>query len=185
MGSAVHDKPDTFQCPICMDPLVSITSDGKIDTSNMWFAPLRKTEHWSNHPCGHACCRSCMVKWTETAINDQKLRIKCPAERCPYSLWDQDVQELVSRDVFERHREHKNADYLKHLKESIQENATLNAWLKTNARPCPACHVIVSRSEGCNVMTCVCGTRFCYSCGFQQCKCSVKERADIWNPGSD
>merc|ERR1712151_362972 len=94
----------------------------------------------------------------------------------------QDVQDLVSCELLGRHRERKNADYLQHLKESVQENTALKSWLKHNARPCPACHVIVSRSEGCDVMTCVCGTRFCYKCGFQQCKCSAKEKGDIWNP---
>lgn len=180
--SALHEKSAFFHCPICMDPFVSLADDGKLVTSNMWFPPLRKSTHWSNHPCGHAYCRSCMSKWTETAINDQRVRIKCPAEACPYSLYDQDVQELVSREVFERHKEHKNADYLKHLKESVQEDTALKAWLQTNARPCPACHVIVSRSEGCNHMTCVCGTRFCYQCGFQSCKCRAEEKSDIWNP---
>lgn len=181
--SAVLDKSPIFHCPICMDPLVrSDGTDRSLDTSNMWFAPLRKTAHWSNHACGHACCRSCMKRWVEIAINDQKLRIKCPAECCSYSLWDQDVQDLVSRELFERHQEHKNANYLQHLKESVQESVTLKNWLKENARPCPTCHVIVSRSEGCNHMTCVCGTRFCYACGFQACKCSTKERDDIWNP---
>lgn len=180
---SLQENFTAFHCPVCMDPLVGIKDGGGIDVSNMWFAPLRKTHHWSNHPCGHACCRSCMKTWTETAINDRKLRIKCPAaECCPYSLWDQDIAELVSREMLERHREHKNADYLRHLKESVQEDTALKTWLISNAKPCPACHVIVSRSEGCNVMTCTCGTRFCYTCGFERCQCSVKEKADIWNP---
>merc|ERR1712224_99521 len=54
--SAIRDRSSMFHCPICMDPMVHLTSSGAVDTSGMWFAPLRKTEHWSNHPCGHACC---------------------------------------------------------------------------------------------------------------------------------
>jgi hypothetical protein len=96
-------------------------------------------------------------------------------------LWDQDVRELVSAEIFQRHQEHKSANYLQHLKDSVQGNTKLQEWLRTNARPCPACHVIVSRSEGCDTMTCVCGTRFCYKCGCQPCKCH-SEHADIWNP---
>merc|ERR1712139_444108 len=53
----------SMQCPICMEPVVTKTEDGRIDTSEMWFAPERKTEHWSNKPCGHACCRSCISQW--------------------------------------------------------------------------------------------------------------------------
>lgn len=180
--SCVQDRSSNFHCPICLDPLVTQSIYNTIDTSGMWFAPLRKTEHWTNHPCGHACCRTCMGKWAETAINDQKLRVKCPAECCSYSLWDQDLRELVSEQVFERHQEHKNADYLQHLKKTVKKDISLKLWLKSHARPCPDCHVIVSRSEGCDAMTCVCGTRFCYACGFKSCKCRSSKRADIWNP---
>jgi len=42
-----------MRCPVCMDPMVEQKADGSIDTSKMWFAPLRRTEHWSNNPCGH------------------------------------------------------------------------------------------------------------------------------------
>lgn len=170
-----------FRCPICWDPLVSLAGDDVILTDGMWTAPLRKNEHWSNYACGHVICRTCMAKWAETAINDQKLRIKCPAEGCTYSMWDQDLQGLVSPEVFERYHEHKTADYLRHLKASVKGNKELGGWLRSHARPCPDCHVIVSRSEGCNSMVCVCGTHFCYACGYKDCKCGSKRR-DIWNP---
>jgi hypothetical protein len=179
---AIHERTSSFVCPVCMDPMVSVTDAGYVDTSNMWFAPLRKTEHWSNHSCGHACCRSCMATWAEIAINDQKLRIKCPALGCSYSLWDQDLRELVSDEAFAHHQEHKSADYLKHLKKTIKKDVSLKLWLHKHARPCPDCHVIVSRSEGCNHMTCVCGTRFCYACGFKRCRCYSANKTDIWNP---
>jgi len=185
----VSNNAVDFQCPICMEPLVTknmeplVSSERLIDASNMWCAALRKTENWSNQPCGHACCRSCMSMWAETAINEQKLRIKCPAVGCSYSLWQHDLENLVGEECLKRHQEHKNADYLQHLKTSVKEDACLKSWLKSHARPCPECHVIVSRSEGCNDMMCVCGTRFCYACGFKQCKCnSGKNRPDIWNP---
>jgi hypothetical protein len=174
----------SLQCPICMEPLVTQTDEGKFDVSNMWFAPQRRTEHWTSHSCGHGCCRSCITQWAETSINDQKMNIKCPVAGCIYRLWDQDLQELVSADAFKRHRERASADYLKHLQESIKKDAQLKGWLKSNARPCPECHVIVSRYEGCDQMTCVCGAHFCYACGFTRCKCSDKSvtRPDIWNP---
>lgn len=173
-----------FICPICMDPMVEISKSGNPSSSNMWFAPLRKNEHWSSQPCGHACCRSCMKMWAETAINDQKVNIRCPAPACSYSLFDHDVQALVSPMAFERLQEHRNADYLKHLKSALKEDVRLNKWLKSHCRPCPDCHVIVSRSEGCDAMQCVCGTKFCYACGFKSCKCNGQrnKRQDIWRP---
>jgi len=173
-----------WMCPICMDPLVSISENGRLELWNMWSAPDRKNEHWSNHACGHTFCRSCMKRWAETAVSEMKLRIKCPAEHCSFSLWEQDLQELLSITTFNRYKEYKHADYLQKLQAVAEKDDSLMHWLRRNARPCPSCHVIVSRSEGCNTMTCVCGTRFCYACGCQPCQCttSMKERADIWKP---
>lgn len=179
---------ELFTCPICMDPLVQLAASGivseKVLTGKMWFAPLRKNEHWSSQPCGHACCRACMAMWAESSINDQKVNIRCPAPDCNYSLFDHDLQLLVDPVSFERHQEHKNADYLKHLKTALKEDASLTKWLKSHCRPCPECHVIVSRSEGCNHMQCVCGTHFCYACGLKDCKCHKRghKMQDIWKP---
>lgn len=165
-----------------MDPLIQLSHSGAPITSNMWYAPLYKNEHWSSQPCGHACCQACMGTWAETSINDGKVNIRCPAPSCAYSLFDHDLQKLVTPEAFERHQEHKNADYLKHLRTSLKEDVRLNKWLKTYARPCPDCHVIVSRSEGCNDMKCICGTSFCYACGFKKCQCNQTKRRDIWKP---
>lgn len=171
-----------ISCPICMFPLVSISDRGELDLSNMWCAALRKNEHWSNHACGHTFCRSCMERWAETAVNEHKVRIRCPAEHCSYSLWDQDLVQLLSRSMFIRYKEHKHADYLQNLRTIADKDDNLMRWLRQHARPCPECHVIVSRSEGCNTMTCVCGTRFCYACGCQPCQCGNKSKDDIWKP---
>lgn len=149
----------------------------------MWLAKAQKTEHWSKIPCNHAFCRSCMKCWTETAINDVQHQIRCPAAGCKYCLWDQDIRELVSEEVFDRHQEHKNADYLRNLKDAMKGDVRLTSWMKSHCRPCPDCHVIVSRSEGCDHMMCVCGSRFCYACGCKKCCCGKKHR-DIWNPPS-
>ena len=32
-------------------------------------------------------------------------------------------------------------------------------------KKCPGCHVVVMREDGCNHMTCTCGTKFCIICG--------------------
>jgi len=170
-----------LSCQICTDPMLSASDDGTHIQCNFWSAAPRRNEHWNNYACGHTFCRSCMQTWAETAINEHRLHIKCPAAGCKYHLWDQDLQELLTSQMFDRHQEHKHADHLKNLKSVAKHDDGLMEWLRKNARPCPHCHVIVSRSEGCNTMLCVCGTRFCYACGFEKCLCSVKDKADIWN----
>merc|ERR1712048_326282 len=139
-----------FSCPICMDPMVSLSDDGREVQCNFWSAASRKNEHWNNHACGHAFCWSCAKSWAETAVNEQKLQVRCPAAGCKYCLWDQDLKELLSAKMYHRHEEHKHVDHLTNLKQIVKHDDCLMDWLRTNARPCPTCHVIVSRSEGCN-----------------------------------
>jgi len=99
LQSAMQSSSE-FTCPICMDPLIQLSNTGEPITSNIWFAPIYKNEHWSNQPCGHACCRTCMGAWAESSINDQKANIRCPAANCRYSLFDHDLWNLVSVDAF-------------------------------------------------------------------------------------
>jgi len=174
-------------CSICMEPMVDVCSDRPF--GRMWSAPVRRNEHWNNHSCGHIFCRSCITSWSEAAIEEQKVRVKCPAHCCNYSLWDQDLRELVSPLSFSRYQERKHADYLGNLRDIAGKDSQLMQWLRRHARPCPDCHVIVSKSEGCDAMTCVCGTRFCYACGCKGCVCRSKgdmhNRTDIWNPEAE
>lgn len=126
-----------------------------------------------------------MKSWAESEIEQQKSRVKCPAPGCSHVLWDHDLQELISEEAFSRYKALKSTDHLKKLKEDLKD-PKLSEWLKKNAKPCPDCHIIVSRSQGCNVMGCVCGTKFCYDCGqkFNQgCACTKSSRMqDVWNP---
>lgn len=181
----------SFACPMCAEPFIQIQmqSDGRIidhvEVSETdlaeWTPSLRKTEHWSSNPCGHVCCLECMQSWAATSINDQKTQIRCPAVGCSHVLWDHDVKALVSEDVFKSYTELKQADHVKKLKDDLKDEK-LGAWLKMHARPCPDCHIVVSRSEGCNMMMCVCGCKFMYCCGCKTCCCAKASKPDIWNP---
>mmetsp|Transcript_6768 Transcript_6768/g.19163 ORF Transcript_6768/g.19163 Transcript_6768/m.19163 type:complete len:346 (-) Transcript_6768:1771-2808(-) len=41
---------------------------------------------------------------------------------------------------------------------------TKKALKKEKSRKCPKCGAIVQKTEGCNVIQCICGSRFCYLC---------------------
>ena len=38
-------------------------------------------------------------------------------------------------------------------------------YVAQESRPCPACNMAISKTEGCNKMVCRCGQYFCYICG--------------------
>lgn len=175
---------DMWTCPVCCTAMIEVPEYDVSSARSMWKAPLRKTEHWSNIPCGHQYCFDCMKTWAESEINSMKINIMCMAPGCNYKLWDQDLEAVVSPEVFARYKEHKHADYAKRLATDVKADPTLKKWLEEHAKPCPTCHAIISRSAGCSVMTCTCGTRFCYACGFIKCQCSVPaaRRADVWSP---
>jgi len=182
---------DKLSCPVCMEPFINVPREGDmVDVEGVVvqkpFKPtLRKTEHWSSNPCGHVICRSCMGQWAEAEVEQQRTRIKCPAVGCSHMLWDHDLQELLSEETFSRYKELKSVDHLQKMKDDLKD-PVLGAWLKKNCKPCPDCHIIVSRSAGCNSMGCICGTKFCYECGFKQCACGKQKnyfgRGNIWNP---
>jgi len=57
------------------------------------------------------------------------------------------------------------ADERLRARKVMEELLTLR-MLSKDSQNCPKCHVLITRSAGCNHMTCrSCGTHFCYKCG--------------------
>lgn len=93
---ALSDDSHVFHCICCKQPLVSFTQNDDVGMS----APSRDSGQVSPC-CGHSCCRSCLVSRLETAITEQSGPVSCPAESCTRTLQDEEVQDLVSEEVFE------------------------------------------------------------------------------------
>src|SRR5690606_9489759 len=53
-------------------------------------------------------------------------------------------------------------------KKCEDESETLN-WITVHTKMCPKCSKPVQRSDGCNLMTCICGHHFCWLCGGATC----------------
>ncbi|KAL4426048.1 hypothetical protein ABPG77_007844 [Micractinium sp. CCAP 211/92] len=68
---------------------------------------------------------------------------------------------------------------------SKDDQALLDYAEQAGMRRCPACGVMVERTEGCSYMSCRCGARFCYSCGRRKEPhsnhyCDCKPAAEQW-----
>lgn len=178
----VLEESKVNECPICLEPMVSENEIGVHQVRPSWSPAPFQIRDFKNDPCGHVCCRSCIKTWAESEINAGKTQIKCPVIGCSYKYFQQDLEHLVSSTSYERYKEYKNADHIGRLRNELSNDKGFCDILKKIAMPCPDCHVIVSKSQGCNHMACVCGAHFCFACGCTKCECGSGKRSDPWNP---
>eukprot|EP00816_Leptocylindrus_hargravesii_P005056 CAMPEP_0196808360 /NCGR_PEP_ID=MMETSP1362-20130617/8339_1 /TAXON_ID=163516 /ORGANISM="Leptocylindrus danicus, Strain CCMP1856" /LENGTH=225 /DNA_ID=CAMNT_0042182659 /DNA_START=609 /DNA_END=1286 /DNA_ORIENTATION=+ len=71
-------------------------------------------------------------------------------------------------DLLHNYKSHSGrscASYAKLCRQSGIDGEYTAAAFSVGARGCPGCTMRVQRSDGCNHMTCVCGTEWCYVCG--------------------
>jgi len=101
--------------------------------------------------------------------------------------WDQQARQEST--LYATYMDRMTGDASEHL-DRIKADAGLWAAMSKVAKPCPRCHRLVSRSAGCDSMTCLCGQAFCYRCGldrFQGCVCEDRFQEDDegWAPNND
>jgi len=113
----------------------------------------------------HKFCQGCLAMHVGTQIDEGRLHIKCPGERCSTLLEKADLQAAVSPQKFESHKKNLEARHGERLAdltsgELDQASSEFLAWCMTNTRVCPTCSVIVYRYAGCNHMSCRCGASF-------------------------
>lgn len=107
-----------------------------------------------------------MAKYVASKVDAQTVNgIRCPEPGCMSALFDPDIRRAVDSTVYDRYLELRRQDFthkVDGLMDSSLDVPTLQA-LYTDARVCPACKVIIQRSQGCNSMYCFCGTQFDYA----------------------
>lgn len=60
------------------------------------------------------------------------------------------------------------------LGHTVMADKATQAWIGTNARPCPSCSVPISKIDGCNHMRCShCRARFCWACMHVRSSCAA------------
>lgn len=96
--------------------------------------------------CLYAFCTLCRAAWHagEQCLNaEQKLAVLEARKRGDSQMSD---------------------EALRKYREEIAD-ASAAAYVARNGKTCPSCRQAIEKNEGCNKMTCACGTYFCWTCG--------------------
>ncbi|XP_076446397.1 E3 ubiquitin-protein ligase RNF14-like [Babylonia areolata] len=116
-------------------------------------SPVIRTDDLGRCPrCYYAFCVQCTRDYHGTqpcAITPEEIR-KVHAR---YQNGNKQVKEMLEKRYGKRALNH-----------ALQEVGTLE-WMEENTRPCPKCRAKVQKVEGCNLVTCTCGAKFCWLCG--------------------
>jgi hypothetical protein len=135
-------------------------------------APLSDHFQTTSCCCVETCCNLCLKKWIEA---EEKTGVQAPS--CPFCrecLKDDmsKVTILLGRDFTPRQLcKDPNSSSSSTTDASNIDDLTLQ-YLQTHTRPCPACGSYIEKSHGCSLMECICGYRFCFSCGAVGAACS-------------
>lgn len=118
--------------------------------------------------CQHRSCKSCMVKWIEREeAAGQNALPTCPF--CRSIIDSEDVIAILGRPF-----EPKQATV--HDSNDAQTDELTLQWMQEHTVTCGVCGSRIEKESGCDKIECLCGYRFCFSCGAANAACSC-------NPG--
>ncbi len=119
--------------------------------------------------CQHMFCKPCLSHWITTQVEQRQRRISCPAVGCGHSLNQEDIARLSIDPAVPAAYSALMAETYEDRLAEMSSDPALKAWMDANARPCPKCSLLITRTSGCNTVRCPCGHRFCYCCGQERC----------------
>ena len=130
--------------------------------------------------CPFKSCKTCIKKYLEDSIDAKKTILRCPgvhanSKRCSHIFSFDDISKIVSKESLEKWLETCSINYQERLDSIMSSDSSLKEFVENNCKPCPRCKVIVSRSEGCDIISCRCGESFCYKCGKAERDCICYE----------
>mmetsp|Transcript_16647 Transcript_16647/g.21427 ORF Transcript_16647/g.21427 Transcript_16647/m.21427 type:complete len:478 (-) Transcript_16647:164-1597(-) len=107
--------------------------------------------------CNHNGCKSCLTKWIEREEKSGQTNTStCPF--CRIAINAGDVFSITGRSFQPRRRT------TNEVNEDEIDELTLQ-WLHENTVVCEGCGSSIEKESGCDLIECLCGWRFCYSCG--------------------
>jgi hypothetical protein len=114
--------------------------------------------------CSHESCKDCITKWIEKteASGHQRTQPTCPF--CRLELTEAETFVILGRSFHP-------ATASSAAPTEVEADELTLQWLQEQTRPCPHCGALIEKGEGCDLMECLCGYRFCYGCGSQGAEC--------------
>ena len=137
----------TYECPICFDELP-------------WLESTRLCKS-SRAAGGHRLCAPCATRYVDLAIGEGKLYVRCSGIGCGELLSQESLRKLASPGALATYEVNLIGVHTQRLAD--ESDPTFLAFASEHARRCPACHVLIWRSAGCDHMACRCGHRFNWS----------------------
>lgn len=127
-----------------------------------------KPESLMFHVCDHSLCRLCLIEYINKAIQSTEIVIRCPvAPSCTGVVSYYDIERVCPELT---------GKYTQMIRETVQARDKPQLWSNwTDEQPmqCPSCKLWMYRNDGCEVIWCICGFRFCSTCKmmYAGCRC--------------
>jgi hypothetical protein len=137
-------------CPICCEEDLTASPTSAVVLSS----------------CLHGSCRMCLARW----IDREEASGRTSGPTCPFcrlAIGEEDVLKILDRPFQPREATAGETPI-----DEVDE-FTLH-WINENTVPCGMCGYRVEKSDGCDLIECLCGFRFCYRCGAAdgRCRCN-------------
>ena len=134
-----------YECPVCLDDLPLM------DTKNMCKSAQG----------GHRLCAPCATRYVDMAIGEGKLYVRCSGIACAELVSKESLMKLASQGALDTYEANLVGVHTQRLAD--ESDPAFLTFASEHTRRCPACQVLIWRSEGCNLMRCRCGHVFNWS----------------------
>lgn len=127
--------------------------------------------------CRHRSCKSCMAKWIEREEASGQDSCSCPF--CRSTIVRDDLLAILGRPFQPRQASLDQASSSNN--EEQQMDDLTRQWMSEHTVPCRGCGSLIEKESGCDLIECLCGFRFCYSCGKQGGVCGCNPNHHFLN----
>lgn len=166
-ASGSHERASSAvcNCPICLEP-VSV--------------PVL-----ASSCCNTLLHQRCLASWLLAQAEEGWFPCRCPCTSCRAPVSEALARRALSSEELQRYNLYiKKAAELRALRgvRPLDSPRSARAYQEMGCRQCPSCGAwiekhdpmkggVASIVEGCDLMTCRCGQRFCFNCGRAGGKC--------------